>query len=71
MTVILRCALWGATAPQSKPRRATARLHRGRASFEAPDGALRAPSLAPQDDGSGNEKTGNPSPPPITTRCLD
>jgi hypothetical protein len=39
------------TAPRSKPRRATARLQLGRASFEARDGALCAPSLAPQDDG--------------------
>ena len=34
-------------APWSKPRRATARLHRGRASFEAPHGTLCVPCLAP------------------------
>ncbi|MBB4425981.1 hypothetical protein GGD66_004542 [Bradyrhizobium sp. CIR48] len=36
ITVTLRCARCGATATQSKPRRATARLHQlGRSSFEA------------------------------------
>ncbi|MET3156944.1 hypothetical protein ABIE85_002727 [Bradyrhizobium diazoefficiens] len=37
-------------------------LHPGRSSFEAPDGALRTPSLAPQDDGTD----GNAS---LTTAC--
>src|SRR5258708_39176858 len=47
-----RCALCGATAPLSKPRRATARLHLGRSSVEALHGTRRVPWLAPQDDGT-------------------